>query len=63
MEFKDGKRYKWNPYISGTNLWKNGILERIENKNGYRIGHFITNTGEDCSIPIDDKDCNVKPFK
>lgn len=63
MEFKVGKRYKWNPYVHGTNLWKNGILERIEDKNGHRVGHFITRDGEEWSIPIDNEDCNVKPYK
>lgn len=63
MKFTIGKRYKWSPYASGRNLWKNGILESIEEKNGHMIGHFITRDDEDWVIPLDAGDVNIELFK
>lgn len=62
-EYIIGKRYKWSPWVHGTNLWKDGILSSIENKKGRRIGVFITRSNETWEIPLDDEYCNVKPYK
>lgn len=61
-EYVIGKRYKWNPYADGTNLWKNGILYKIEIKNGDKFGIFVTRSNEEWSIPLNGT-CNVRAYK
>jgi hypothetical protein len=66
MEFIIGKRYKWNPYIHGQKLWKNGVLLKIYNKTyssgkTVRIGLFVTRNNEEWEINLDDG--NIELYK
>lgn len=53
MKFKIGKRYRWSPYRSGRDKWKNGILSEIYSSHGFRYGKFITRDNEEWRIPLD----------
>ena len=53
MDFVIGKRYRWSPYHSGKQKWKNGILSKIIIGVGdVRYGIFVTRDNEEWQIPL-----------